>query len=112
MFFMAGAKCRQHTRRNNLQFKEQCYMLKDTLCCYLSRVAVLSLYEHLSAAVCKRPAGIYRLLPDVTLQTKKLIFQNFYIFDEHFNGKIPFSVNLLTNSQKKWNFVSTARRLL
>ena len=54
-------------------------MLKDTLCCYLSRVAVLSLYEHLSAAVCKRPAGIYRLLPDVTLQTKKQIFQNFYI---------------------------------
>ena len=55
-------------------------MLKDTLCCYLSRVAVLSLYEHLSAAVCKRPAGIYRLLPDVTLQTKKQIFQNFYIY--------------------------------
>ena len=62
-------------------------MLKDTLCCYLSRVAVLSLYEHLSAAVCKRPAGIYRLLPDVTLQTKKQIFQNFYIFAGFYAGE-------------------------
>ena len=79
-------------------------MLKDTLCCYLSRVAVLSLYEHLSAAVCKRPAGIYRLLPDVTLQTKKQVFQNFYIFDEHFAGKIPFFCKFTDKISKNRKF--------
>ena len=79
-------------------------MLKDTLCCYLSRVAVLSLYEHLPAAVCKRPAGIYRLLPDVTLQTKKLIFQNFYIYRRQTHVEIrrnPVSADFLLKISKK-----------
>ena len=65
-------------------------MLKDTLCCYLSRVAVLSLYEHLSAAVCKRPAGIYRLLPDVTLQTKNKFFKIFTFLTNILPAKFHF----------------------
>ncbi len=79
-------------------------MLKDTLCCYLSRVAVLSLYEHLSAAVCKRPAGIYRLLPDVTLQTKKQIFQNFYIFAGFYAGENSILCKFADKFSKKMEF--------